>query len=360
MMETMTTARTNGPMRRRAASLVALLALLPGCSSTWKLRTVPAPLALQWPYPPNLAKLTYVRALLGLARTPNAGSALSAVVYGSEKADANAFVLPVAVATASDGRLAVADLGRACVHLFLPAESRYLRLSGPKEEPMRTPVAVAFDDAKRLFVSDSSGRVYAFGPDGSPLFTVRAAGATPLKRPTGLAFSPSRKRLYVVDTAANTIYALDAKGELVLAIGGPGAGDGRFNFPTHIAWARPGELVVADSLNFRIQILDEDGKFLAAFGHHGDGSGDFAMPKGIAVDKDGVVYVADSLFDVVQLFDRRGRFLLTLGRRGVEFGEFWVPSGVFIDENDELYVCDTYNHRIQVFRIAERYAEPVR
>jgi DNA-binding beta-propeller fold protein YncE len=81
------------------------------------------------------------------------------------------------------------------------------------------------------------------------------------------------------------------------------------------------------------------------------------MPKGLAVDAEGVVYVADSLFDVVQLFDRRGRFLLTLGRRGSDFGEFWMPSGVFIDDDGLLYVCDTYNHRIQVFRIAERYAE---
>jgi DNA-binding beta-propeller fold protein YncE len=225
---------------------------------------------------------------------------------------------------------------------------------------MRTPVAVIFDDANRLFVSDSSGRVYAFGANGTPLFTLHEVGGKKLLRPTGLAFSPNRKLLYVVDTLAHTLYALDAKGALVFEAGGRGEETGRFNFPTHVAWARPGELFVADSLNFRIQILSEDGTFLEAFGRHGDGSGDFAMPKGLAVDKDGAVYVADSLFDVVQLFDRRGNFLLTLGRRGVDAGEFWLPSGIFIDEGGELYVCDTYNHRIQVFRITEGYGDAAR
>jgi DNA-binding beta-propeller fold protein YncE len=357
---TMTVARTNGAVRRRAVPLLALLPLLAGCSSTWKLQTVQAPYALQWPYQPNPAKLTYLRSLTGLVAAPGAGAALAAIVVGGGKTDANAFILPVAVATARDGRIAVADMGRSCVHLFVAAEAHYLRLTGPKKEPMRTPVAVAFDDERRLFVSDSSGRVYAFGPDGAPLFTISSAGGTPLQRPTGLAWNPQRKVLYVVDTAAHTIYALDAKGELVFKIGGRGGEDGRFNFPTHAAWTRRGELVVSDSLNFRIQILDGEGKFVGAFGRHGDSSGDLAMPKGLAVDKDGVIYVADSLFDVVQLFNRKGTFLLTLGRRGVDFGEFWMPSGVFIDESDELYVCDTYNHRIQVFRIAERYADTVR
>jgi len=349
--------------RRNAVPLLAALlfpALLAGCSSAWSLRTAEAPFALQWPYSPSPARLTYVHALTGLSPSTTVGSTLAAVVYGREKAEANAFVLPVAVATWRDGRMAVADMGRSAVHLLLQREARYLRLTGPKKEPMRTPVAVAFDDDGRLFVSDSSGGVYAFGRDGAFLFTIRSAGAVPLRRPTGLAFSPQRKLLYVVDTLAHTIYALDARGGLAFAVGGPGDGDGQFNFPTHVAVTPKGELVVADSLNFRIQILDGDGRFLGAFGHHGDGSGDIAMPKGLAVDGDGVIYVADSLFDVVQLFDREGRFLLTLGRRGVDFGEFWMPSGVFIGESGELYVCDTYNHRIQVFRIAGKGANAPR
>ena len=342
-------------MTRRDALLLlaplSLLAALAGCTSTWTLRTSEAPFALQWPFAPSSPRVTYVRALTGVSSSATVGSTLASIAYGSEKAEANAFVLPVAVATWRDGRMAVADMGRAAVHLILAREGRYLRLTGPKEQPMRTPVAVVFDDGGRLFVSDSSGGVYVFSRDGSFQSVIRSAGTKPLHRPTGLAFSESKKLLYVVDTAAQTIYALDAHGKLAFEIGGRGDGPGRFNYPTHLAVTPTGELVVADSLNFRIQILDGDGKFLAAFGHHGDGSGDIAMPKGLAVDAAGVIYVADSLFDVVQLFDRDGRFLLTLGRRGVDFGEFWMPSGASIGEGGMLYVCDTYNHRVQVFHI---------
>jgi len=337
-----------------------LLGAAAGCASAWKLRTAEAPFPLQWPFAPSPARVTYLRALTGVSSSATVGSALAAVAYGSERAEANAFVLPVAVATWRDGRMAVADMGRGAVHLVFPRTSRYLRLTGPKTAPMRTPVGLAFDDDGRLFVSDSSSGLYVFGPDGAFLSTIRSVGGTPLGRPTGVAWSPTRRLLYVVDTLAHAIYALDAQGRLVRTIGGRGDGPGQFNFPTHVALTPAGELVVADSLNFRIQILDAEGNFVAAFGHHGDGSGDIAMPKGLAVDANGVLYVADSLFDVVQLFDRGGRFLLTVGRRGTDFGEFWMPSGVFIGDGGLLYVCDTYNHRIQELRIAGGGADATR
>lgn len=351
-------------MRRRRTvtflGLVGVLGLLGSCSPAWRVRTAEAPSALQWPFHPAPAKVTFVRSITGFSRTAGVGSALSAIVYGKDPKDADALVLPVAAATARDGRIAVADLGRAAVHLFIPAEGRYRRLTGPKGSPLRTPVAVAFDDDLRLWVSDSSGSVQAFDPEGAPLLTIREAGSAPLRRPTGLAWSPKTKLLYVVDTLAHTIFALDARGGLVRTIGGRGDDEGRFNFPTHLTLGGRGDLYVTDSLNFRIQILDENGGFVGAFGRHGDGSGDLAMPKGLAVDDDGVVYLADSLFDVVQLFGRDGTFLLTLGRRGVDFGEFWVPAGVFMNEKDELYVCDTYNHRVQVFRVARGYGDAAR
>jgi DNA-binding beta-propeller fold protein YncE len=343
--------------RRRTAVLLGLVLLLSGCAVTWAPRTDQPALDLQWPYQPIKAKLTYLRSLTGFAKRKGSASTFKAIVYGTESADRDAFVLPVAVATGSDGRIAVADMGRRCVHLYVPARQAYLRLDGSKREKVRSPVAVVFDDELRLYLSDSAGKVFAFGRDGEFLFTLEKAGEEVLQRPTGLAYSPGRKLLFVVDTLANRIHAFGKNGELVFSFGRRGEEAGSFNFPTHIFRSASGDLYVTNALGFRIEIFDETGKHLGAFGHHGDGSGDLAMPKGLAVDRDGVVYVADGIFDNVQLFNRRGDFLLTLGRRGADFGEFWLPAGVFISENDELYVCDTYNRRIQVFRITERYAE---
>lgn len=346
-------------IERRTVLLLAGAVGLAGCVTTWTPRTAGPQIALQWPFSPHPAKVTFARSLSGFAASRGAGSALRTLAYGGGGGDARgAFVLPVAVAGGADGRVAVADPGCRCAHLFLPAAGRYLKLTGSPQEAMLSPVAVTFDDELRLFVSDAQGKVFAFDADGALEFTLASAGTTPFGRPTGLAFSPLSKRLYVVDTPAHSIYAFDRRRELVATFGGRGEAAGQFNYPTHLAWAPPGELYVTDALNFRVQILDEQGRTRGGFGRHGDGSGDIAMPKGVAVDADGVVYLVDGLFDSVQLFDRDGAFLLTVGRRGTDFGEFWLPSGAFLSANGELYVCDTYNRRIQVFRITENYVAP--
>jgi DNA-binding beta-propeller fold protein YncE len=333
--------RTRAGRRPARAACLLLLStsacslLLAACATHWTARTAAPSIALQWPYSPNPAKLVYERSFSGFDRhRGGGGGALHAFVYGKETGERTAFVQPVAVAAGVDGRIAVADMGRKCVHLFLPDRQTYVRIDGPKERPLVSPAGVAFDDALRLFVSDASGRVLAFDADGAYLFSLDKAGAVQLQRPTGLAWSPQRRWLYVVDTPAHLIHVYTPAGEWVRSFGGRGEGKGRFNFPTHVCWAPPGELYVTNSL----------------------GSGDLAMPKGVAVDRDGVIYVADSLFDNVQLFDRNGVFLLTLGARGTDFGEFWLPAGLFISDQNELYVCDTYNHRVQVFKITVPYA----
>jgi len=349
-------------MRGTTGTALVLVAasLAASCASKWALSTTPSPVSLQWPYAPSPPKLTFLESWAGFSQRKGGKAALQMFVYGGDRAAHDAFALPVAVATGADGRIAVADLGRRCVHLFVPSEQRYACLTGEPGERLVSPVAVAFDDQLRLYVSDSAGRVLSFGADGTQRLSITKAGEDTLKRPTGLAFSPRRQLLYVVDTLANRVDAFGPDGAFRFAFSGKSDDPDRFNFPTHIYRTTAGELVVTNALAFRIEVFDEDGAPKGAFGRHGDGSGDLAMPKGVAVDADGVVYVVDGLFDNVQLFSREGEFLLTLGQRGTGYGEFWLPSGAFIDDNQRLYVCDTYNRRIQVFRIAERYADTTR
>ena len=341
----------------RAFGLAVVMLALTACASRWAVRATPSPVALQWPHPPGRAKLTFVESWTGFAAQKGARSAMRSIVYGRDREAQDAFVLPVAAAKAADGRIAVADLGRRLVHLLLPEHGRYLRLTGGKDQALVSPVAVIFDEASRLYVSDSAGAVLAFETDGTLRFALTRAGGEALQRPTGIAYSPRRKLLYVVDTLANRVHAFHTDGAHAFSFGRRGEEAGGFNFPTHIAWSPDGSLYVTNALAFRIEIFDEDGAPIGAFGRHGDGSGDLARPKGVAVDGDGVVYVVDGLFDNVQLFSRRGEFLLTLGERGTDLGEFWLPSGAFIGGDDQLLVCDTYNRRVQVFRITENYAD---
>ena len=257
-----------------------------------------------------MAKVTYAGSLTGFEQSKSSASVLKSIASGISQKSNGLFLLPVAVATGPDGRIAVADLGRRCIHFYDPAKQRYLRISAAGKEKILSPVGVIFDAESRLFVTDSIGRLFIFGTDASFL------AAASFHRPTGLAYSPVTKLVYVVDTVDNHIVAVNPKGEIAFSFGSRGSEEGQFNFPTHIFRSSIGHLYVTDSLNFRVQIFDESGKFLGTFGHHGDGSGDFALPKGIAVDKDEVVYVVDSLFDNVQLFNTNGKFLLTIGKRG--------------------------------------------
>lgn len=313
-----------------------------------------SPAPLQWPFAPAAARVTYAHAFTGLARRTSVATALQTLAIGGGRSEGG-FVLPVSTAQAKDGRVAVADIGCRCVHLYTPADSGYQRLTGDDRNRLQSPVGVAFA-GNRLFVSDSSGSLFAFDADGTLRFVQTAAAEPHWKRPTGIAWDATRNRLYVVDTLAHAVRVLDADGGLRSSLGSRGDGPGELNFPTHLAVAPDGEVFVTDALNFRIAIFDAEGQAAGSFGHHGDGSGDLAMPKGIAVDGNGVIYVVDALFDNVQLFDRRGTFLLTIGSRGTGFGEFWLPSGLSLDEHGNLEVCDTYNRRIQVFRVENAHA----
>lgn len=173
-----------------------------------------------------------------------------------------------------------------------------------------------------------------------------------LQQPTGIAYHPLRREIWVVETALHCITILDESGKKIRSFGSRGSGNGQFNFPTSVWIDNKGTAYVIDALNYRVQIFNEKGEFIRNFGEAGSASGYFASPKGIATDSYGNIYIADALFHVVQIFDNRGRFLLSFGSQGREEGQFWMPTGVFIDEQDNIYVADSYNSRIQIFKLS--------
>jgi len=172
-----------------------------------------------------------------------------------------------------------------------------------------------------------------------------------LQQPTGIAYYPEKKEIWVVETKAHRISVLNEKGELIKRIGKRGNAPGEFNYPTHIWIDRIGNVYVTDAMNFRIQVLNSNGEAISIFGKAGDSTGFFASPKGVATDSFGNIYVVDALFHVVQVFDIKGTFLYKFGNQGHGNAEFWMPSGIFIDGQDNIYVADTYNSRIQIFKL---------
>ncbi len=212
---------------------------------------------------------------------------------------------------------------------------------------------------------DDEGTVYFTDSKLNQIFYIRKGSkkaeilndSLRLSRPTGIAFSLKNKVLWVAETYAHCLTALNKKGEVIQRIGHRGILPGLFNFPTFIWIDNFGMIYVIDSMNFRVQKFNVDGKFISTFGKCGDAAGYFSHPKGIATDSRGNIYVADSRFHAIQIFDKQGNFLDIFGNQGRGSGEFWLPSDIFIDKSDRIYVADSYNRRVQIFQIYTGYEE---
>jgi DNA-binding beta-propeller fold protein YncE len=335
-------------MRQALAALLAVALLALGCDRGGRppVSTGEAMSELVWPAPPARPRIRFLRAVAGpadLGIRPSFWERVGAVLVGR---DSETFVRPAGVA-ARDGVLYVADPGAPALWVLDSRAGRARRVGEAGGHPLVSPVAVALGPGGQVFLADSAlARIFRVDRAGRTSATLTDER---LRRPAGLAYDPVRDRLYVADSASHRVLILTGDGRPVGEIGRRGAAPGEFNFPTHVAVAPDGGLVVTDALGYRIQRFAPDGTPAGQFGRQGDAAGDFASPKGVALDSEGHVYVVEALFDAVQVFDGNGRFLLGFGERGGGRGQFWLPGGLFIDPQDHIYVGDAYNGRVQVF-----------
>jgi DNA-binding beta-propeller fold protein YncE len=302
--------------------------------------------SIVWPQPPNRPRIRFIQVVSrpeDLGIRPSFWKRVANVLFG---ADENWFIRPTGV-TALGKNLYIADPGAQALWILEPAGGRFTKIRSAGEQPLISPVAVAAGAKGRVYLADSYlAKVFVYSADGNFIQTIAEAN---LIRPTGVAYDPTRDRLYVADSGAHRVWIFSGNGKPAGRIGKRGSADGEFNFPTHVAVDRTGNLYVTDALNFRLEMFAPEGSFSGKFGRHGDTSGDFAGPKGVGLDSAGHVYIADALFDGVQIFDRHGRYLLTFGQNGIGPGHFWLPGGLFIGSDDHIYVADSYNQRIQIF-----------
>ena len=103
------------------------------------------------------------------------------IVFG--RAGDNLINRPVAAAVGKDERLAIADTGCRCVHLYIPAEHKYLKLYTTGSDEMRSPVGLTFDDELRLYVSDSGrSAIDVFDGRGAFVFFAEKSGRCPIEK----------------------------------------------------------------------------------------------------------------------------------------------------------------------------------
>lgn len=339
--------------RKKFSLLILLFILLTGCARMSIPTEVTSPRTLRWPSPPLPPRVEWVREVVTLPRSgvPGIWQRFLTALSG----DGEQHLIRSYGVLAEKDKLLIVDSGAARIYLL---EGDWVLVTIPSDKErgrLGMPIAAARDNDGNFYFTDAStGMIHRFTSADPALhnFVPRRLG-----RPTGIAFHPQSRLLYVSDTTAHQVIAFDLGGMEQFRIGSRGEAPGQFNFPTDLCIDRRGQLYVTDALNHRIQIFTPDGQLLGYFGEAGDTSGYLPKPKGVAVDSDGHIYVVDALLDTVQIFDDSGKFLLDFGIHGDRQGEFWMPSGIHIDENDLIYVSDTYNRRIQVFRYLSESGE---
>lgn len=334
--------------RRSAWALLALA--VGGCASTGQ-----GPVAddlyadYVWPPPPDTPRIRLERVIAGRADV-EATSRLARTLLGSVPATPyDRLSKPFAVAFDGRGRLLVTDSGTGALIRFDEAEGRMDVFGTRGSVRLKLPLGLTVDADGRVLVADAGlKRVVAFDEEGKVVAVYGRGGE--LDNPTDAVTSPDGERLLVADSKAHRLVVFDrTSGELLETIGQAGEAEGQFAFPTSLAFAPDGTLLVVDQINARVQVLTADGQYLTEFGSLGVGFGNFVRPKDVAVDELGLVYVTDNAFNNVQLFGPDYRLLTFVGEGGYGPGRFRGASGVAV-EGDRFAVVDQLGRRVQVFR----------
>lgn len=349
-------------MKAGLAIAVALLGLAAGCANESRvLRMDPDPAGrgqgVFFPGAPEVPRYFYAGQLIGEGNYVDAGDKartgvkdvlrwVAGLVGGDEAPEG--LQRPQGGITDALGRVIVSDASRQAVLVFDPASGLDIWEQAAGLTRFSMPVGVATSPEGHVWVADAElGFVAELDAKGKP---VAAIGKGLLKRPTGVAYDPQTRRLFVCDTRSHDVKVFGPDRALLKTLGKRGEGAGEFNYPTHVAFAR-GELYVADTMNSRVQVFADAGdRYRLTVGARGLYVGNLVRPKGVAVDSEGNIYVVESYYDHLLVYDRDGRFLLAIGGLGKDIGQFYLPAGVWVDARNRVFVADMFNGRVVVLQ----------
>jgi len=154
----------------------------------------------------------------------------------------------------------------------------------------------------------------------------------------------------VVDSKQNVVQVYSAAGALMQTLGGSGAANGQFNFPSAVA-IDDTRIVVGDQGNHRVQTFSRAGAFVGSVGgevtggkSRDDYKGKFTRIAGVALAA-GNTYVLDSAHAYVQVLDAAGSFKGFLGSSGTCPSCMKLGTDVTVAADGSVLVTDPENSR---------------
>jgi len=214
--------------------------------------------------------------------------------------DGEPLVSPVGIAADGEGRFYVSDSVRGVVLRFDP-RGRWIDTLGAGA--LDRPTGLAFDAARDvLWVVDTAGhRVVGFDAEGNEVVRLGQRGTAPgqFNFPVAVAVDEAG-RVFVSDSMNFRVQVLEPDGRFVRSFGRPGNGPGDFDKPKGIALDPDGHVWVVEGLHDVIHVYDGDGNLLTVVGGTGVGAGEFTLPAGIHIEGDRIL-IADSANRRVQV-----------------------------------------------------------
>ncbi len=171
-----------------------------------------------------------------------------------------------------------------------------------------------------------------------------------MKKPTGLAFDKA-KRLYVSCMDSDIILILDFEsGTLLGTIGKSGKSQGDLKSPMDIDIAADGRIAVAEWQNQRVQILDQQGKCIKEIVYNEQtkkGGFKAIQPRGVFWTAEGKLLVSYPLFNQVVCWNvESGELEWRYGVKGRDRGMLNNPSFINYTPEGRVLISDSQNNRI--------------
>ena len=229
---------------------------------------------------------------------------------------------------------------------------------------LKRPWGIAMTPSGQLVVVDNQGwsGIHIYDANGATVSTfARSAPSqnTPAlllheewcKEPRGVAITKDGNIL-LVDGKRHRLQCFSPNGTLHSIVGAHGKQQLQFNDPIGVTVAPSGDVLVCDRRNHRIQVLTPNLDFVRQIGRLGvddtEPSGLY-LPWDVACDSDGRVYVADCGHCCVKVFTSNGEYVKKMGTQGSGRGQFKHLSSICIDSNDYLYALDMERACVTIF-----------
>jgi len=229
--------------------------------------------------------------------------------------------------------------------LVLTPEGKFLRSFGA--DFFDSAHGLRCDPEGAIWTTDNKNHtVIKFSPVGEALLTlgkrdVEGADTSHFNKPADIAFAKNGN-IFIADGYGNSrVVRTNPKGEFEFAWGEKGSGKSQFDLPHAIRIDSKGLVYVGDRENDRIQVFDQNGKFIRLFGG-------FA-PFGMHITPDDRLFIADGRANEVLVMTLEGEILHRFGSKGSKSGQFNMPHGIAVDKDGAIYVAEVNNKRIQKF-----------